>query len=105
MHPPNVECSISAYVYIHTHTIYIILLSLEKEWNNAICSNNDEAKDYQNKWSTSEKDKYHMILLIHTMKGTNEFMYKTEIDPQTQKTNLWLPKRKGEGRDKSGVWD
>ena len=30
---------------------------------------------------------------------------KTEIDPQTQKTNLWLPKGKdGRGRDKLGVY-
>ena len=28
---------------------------------------------------------------------TNEFISKTEIDPQTQKTNLWLPKGKGAG--------
>ena len=28
---------------------------------------------------------------------TNELIYKTEIDPQTQKTNLWLPKGKGGG--------
>ena len=26
---------------------------------------------------------------------TNELLYKTEIDPQTQKTNLRLPKGKG----------
>ena len=32
-------------------------------------------------------------------------MYKTEIDPQTQKTNLWLPKGKRGRRDKLGVWD
>ena len=36
---------------------------------------------------------------------TNELIHKTEIDPQTQKTNLWLPKGKGKGRDKLGVWD
>ena len=34
---------------------------------------------------------------------TNELIYKTEIDSQTQKTILWLPK--GRGRDKLGVWD
>ena len=35
---------------------------------------------------------------------TNEFIYKTEIDSWTQKTNVWLPKRKrGEERDKLGV--
>ena len=28
------------------------------------------------------------------MNDTNELIYKTEIDPQTQKTNLWLPKGK-----------
>ena len=26
---------------------------------------------------------------------TNEFIYETEADLQTKKTNLWLPKRKG----------
>ena len=30
-------------------------------------------------------------------KDTNELIYKTEIDPQIQKTNLWLPKGKGKG--------
>ena len=29
-------------------------------------------------------------------------IYKTEKDPHIQKTNLWLPKGKGEGRDKFG---
>ena len=36
---------------------------------------------------------------------TNELIYKTEIDSQTQKTNFWLPKGKGWERDKLGVWD
>ena len=36
---------------------------------------------------------------------TNELIYKAEIDSQTQKTNLWLPKGKGGGRDKLGVWN
>ena len=31
-------------------------------------------------------------------KDTNELIYKTEIDSQAQKTNLWLPKGKG-GRE------
>ena len=41
-----------------------ILLSPEKEWNKAICSNMDRPRDYHAKWSKSEKDKYHMISLI-----------------------------------------
>ena len=36
---------------------------------------------------------------------TNELIYKTETDPQTQKTNLWLPKGKAGGGDKLGGWD
>ena len=28
---------------------------------------------------------------------TNELIYKTETDSQTQKTNLWLPQRRGCG--------
>ena len=36
---------------------------------------------------------------------TNLLIYKTEIDSQSQETNLWLPKRKGEKKDKLGVWD
>ena len=40
-----------------------ILLSHEKEWNNAICSNIDGPRDYHTKWSKSDKDKYHMISL------------------------------------------
>ena len=40
---------------------------------------------------------------------TNEFIYKTETDLQTLKTNLWLSKgrggRGGESRDKLDVWD
>ena len=36
---------------------------------------------------------------------TSELKYKTETDPQTWKIDVWLPKGKGMGRDKLGVWD
>ena len=39
-----------------------------------------------NMWNQKEND-------------TNELIYKTEIDSQTQKTNLWLPKRVVGGRE------
>ena len=29
--------------------------------------------------------------------GTNELIYKTEIESQPERTNLWLPGAKGEG--------
>ena len=37
-------------------------------------------------------------------KDTNELVYKTETDPQTQKANLRLSKGKWR-RDQLGVWD
>ena len=62
-------------------------------------------RDDPTKWSKSDKDKY-MISLIYGIlkKNTYELIYKTEIDSQIEKTNLWLPKWKGRG-DKLGVWD
>ena len=45
----------------------------------------------------TEKDKYHMTSLIYEIQknNTNELIYKSEINSQTQKTNLWLPRGKG----------
>ena len=55
----------------------------------------------------TEKDKYHMISLICGIykNDTKELIQRTEIDSQTQKTNLWLPTGKGKGIDKLGVQD
>ena len=54
--------------------------------------------------SQTEKDKYHIISLICGIRKKNEIICRTEIDSQTQKTNLWLPKFK-KIRDKLGVLD
>ena len=35
---------------------------------------------------------------------TNELIYKRETDSQTQKTNLWLPKRDFQSIRKKGSW-
>ena len=52
------------------------------------------------KVNQAEKGKCHMISLYELKKyDTNELIYKTEIDPQTYKTNLWLSKE-DEGRGK-----
>ena len=40
---------------------------------------------------------YAITYMLNLKNDTNELIYKTEIDPQTQKTNLWLSKGKGEG--------
>ena len=90
-------------VYIHDG----ILLSHKKEWNNAICINMDGPRDDHTKWSKSDKDKYHMILLICGIlkNDTNELIYKQNRNRPTDITNLWLPKGKGVERNKLGVWD
>ena len=73
-----------------------ILLSHKKEWNSAICSNVDEPRDYHDK---SDKEKHHMLSLVCGIlkNDTNELIYKTEIDSQISKTNLWLAKGKWGG--------
>ena len=45
--------------------------------------------------SQTEKCKYNIMSHMWKLKNnTNESIYKTETDSQTQKTNLWLPKGK-----------
>ena len=36
--------------------------------------------------------------------GTNEPIYKTETDPRTRRTDLWLPRRREREWDGLGVW-
>ena len=59
----------------------------------------DGPGDDHTKSSKSEKDKYPKISLIRGIENsdTNELFNKTDVDSQTSKTNLWLPKGKGEG--------
>ena len=45
------------------------------------------------RWKT--KDKYMVTYMWNQKNDTNELTYKMETDPQTQKTNLWLPEKKG----------
>ena len=73
-------------IHTHTHTHNGILLSHKKEWNNAICSNMDEPRDYHTKWSKSDRERQisYDTTYMWTLKcDTNELIYKTEIDPQT----------------------
>ena len=63
-----------------------ILLSHKKEWDNAICSNMDETRDYHMKWSKSERERqipYDIAYMWNLKYGTNEPIYKTETDSQT----------------------
>ena len=74
-----------------------------KKWNNAICSNSGGPRGYHTKWC--KPDRYHMIpyniVYMWNLKknDTKELIDKIGIDPQTQQTNLWLPKGKGGGKN------
>ena len=53
----------------------------------------------------TEKDKYNISFICRNLKNSiDELIYETEIDSQTQKTNLRLPREMGEG-DKLEIWD
>ena len=57
------------------------------------------------KLDTERQIAYYITYMDFLKNGTNELIYKTETDVQISKTNLWFPKRKYGGRDKSEVWD
>ena len=49
------------------HIYNRILLTHEKDRNNAISNNMDKPRDYYTKWSKSEREKYHMTSLIYAI--------------------------------------
>ena len=54
--------------------------------------------------SHKEKEKYHMIIHIwNLIYGTNEPIYRKETNSWTRKTDLWLPRGKGRGREWDGL--
>ena len=42
------------YTYMYTMEYYSVI---KKEWNNVICSNREEPRDYHTKWSKPEREK------------------------------------------------
>ena len=64
-----------------------ILLSHKKEWNNAIYSNMGGPRDCRTKWSKPDRGRQISWDITYMWslkkKGTNELIYRTEIDPQT----------------------
>ena len=70
----------------------------------------DGPGDYHTKWSKSDRERqisYDIAYMRNLKKknNTNELIYKTETDSQTERMNLWLPEGKGGRRDRLGVWD
>ena len=64
----------------------------KKEWNNAISSNMDGPRDYQTKWSESEREKQtsYVAYMWNLKYGTNKPICET--DSQTWRKELWLPR-------------
>ena len=63
-----------------------ILLSYEKEQNNAICSNMDGPRDYHTKWRKSDRERqisYDITYMWSLKYDKSEPIYKTETDSQT----------------------
>ena len=54
--------------------------AIKTEWNNAICSNMDESRDYHTKWSNSDREGQiaYKWNLKKKKEDTNELIYKTE---------------------------
>ena len=65
----------------------------------------DGPRDCQSEVSQTKTNiMWYSLYVESKKKGTNELMYKTEIELQMQKTNLWFPGSKG-GRNKLGDCD
>ena len=69
------------------HTYIEILLSHQKERNNAICSNMDGPRDCHTDWSKSDTERqisYDTVYMwnLKKKKGTNDLIYKTEVESQ-----------------------
>ena len=54
---------------------------------------------FENVWrqSHTKTNIWYCLYLESKKNGTNEPIYKTEIESQIQKTNLWLPRERGGG--------
>ena len=64
-----------------------ILLSHKKGWNNVICSKLDGPRDYQIKWSMSDRERqkpYDITYKWNLKYDTNELTYKTETNSQIE---------------------
>ena len=70
-----------------------------------ICSNMDGPRNDHTKWSQRKTDIIWYYLYVESKKyDINKLMYKTEIDPQTQKQAYGYQREKGVV-DNLGIWD
>ena len=79
------------YIYIHTHTQWNTTQHKKNEIIPFVATWMDLEIIIQSEVNQTEKDKYHDITYIWNLKyDTNEFIYETETDSQTQRTDVQL---------------
>ena len=54
--------------------------AIKKEWENAICSNMDDPRNYYTKWNKSDtqRQKWYQLYVKSKKNYTNEFSYEIE---------------------------
>ena len=62
------EDAVYTHTHTHTHIPKMEYYSAIKRNNNAICSNTDGSRNYNTKWSNSEKNKYHITYMWNLKK-------------------------------------
>ena len=75
-------------------------LTIKKKWHDAICRNMDAPRDYHTKCGRPDRERqipYDIIYMWNLKYDTNEIIYESKTDSQTQRPDLWLPRRKGQG--------
>ena len=83
-----------------------ILLSLKKEWNNAICSNMDGSRDCHTEWSKSDRERqisYGITYMWHLKK--KGILIKRNRLSDVENKVVPVGRRKGEGAKYRGLRD
>ena len=91
---------------VHKQIHNAILLSHERACNTAICSNVDGPRDYHANWGKSERERqtpYAVTYCGILKNGTNQFIYGTEMDSQTSKTDCGYQRGKAGGGVKEEI--
>ena len=95
--------------HTHTHTHTHTRLHSHHTHIRAICSNMDGPRNNHTKWNKSGRERqiFYNITYMWNLKKSNQFIHQKQT--HWQKTNLWLPSGKEEGKrgrkDRLGVWE
>ena len=76
---------------LHGPWYYSAVKKKKKEWNNIICSNLDGPRDYNTKWSKSERERqmpYDFTYIWNLKYDTNELACETETGSQIENRHV-----------------